>query len=192
MLQRAHKLFTPQEYLAQEEAAETKSEFLRGEIFAMAGETPRHNLIAANAVSELRQALRRLPCQTFGSNQRILVQENGLNTYPDAVVVCGQLQFAPKRKDTIANPLLIVEVLSDSTRDYDRGAKFELYRDLPALQHSLLIDQGEVRIEYYRKHNDEWLFRSYTDLSEMITIKLELGEIELRIQDLYDKVEFGA
>lgn len=192
MTQRAHKVFTPEEYLAQEEVAQTKSEFFRGEIFAMAGGTPQHNAIAANAVAELRQALRRFPCQTFGSDQRILVQENGLYTYPDVVVVCGRLQFAPNRKDTITNPVLIVEVLSDATRDYDRGARFELYRDIPTLRHYLLIDSSAVHVEYYRRQNGDWLFNAYTRLDDVLAIPLEAGTIELHVRDLYDKVEFEA
>ncbi|MCS6848603.1 MAG: Uma2 family endonuclease [Anaerolineae bacterium] len=192
MTQRAHKLFTPEEYLAQEEVAQVKSEFFRGEIFAMAGGTPDHNTISANAIAALSRALYAYPCRVFTSDQRIYIEKNGLYTYPDVVVVCGRLQFAPKRKDTITNPVLIVEVLSDATRDYDRGAKFELYRDLPTLQHYLLIDSDAVRVEYYRRQNGDWLFNAYARLDDAIAIPLEAGTIELRVRDLYDKVEFEA
>jgi Uma2 family endonuclease len=192
MIQRTHKLFTPQEYLAQEEVAESKSEFFRGEIFAMAGGTLNHNTIASNANRVLGDAVRRMPCRSLTSDQRLLVEENGLYTYPDVVLVCGEPRFAPKRNDTITNPVLIVEVLSDSTREYDRGVKFQLYRDIPTLQHFILVEQDVVRVEYYRKHENEWLFMSYTRLSDALTIKLETGEIKLRVRDLYDKVVFGA
>lgn len=192
MTQRAHKLFTPEEYLAQEEVAQTKSEFFRGEIFAMAGGTPDHNTISANAIAALARALYAHPCRTFTSDQRIYIEKNGLYTYPDAAVVCGRLQFAPKRKDTITNPVLIVEVLSDATRDYDRGAKFELYRDIPTLRHYLLIDSSAVHVEYYRRQNGDWLFNAYTRLDDVLAIPLEAGTIELHVRDLYDKVEFEA
>jgi Uma2 family endonuclease len=192
MAQRSYKLFTPQEYLVQEEVSESKSEYFRGEIFAMAGGTANHSRIAVNATGELHQALRRFPCQTFNSDLRLLVEENGLYTYPDVMIVCGQLQFAPDRNDTITNPVLIVEVLSESTRDYDRGMKFQLYRDVPTLQHYILIDQDEVRVEHYRKQKNEWVFTSFTHLKDALTIRLDEGEIKLRIRDLYDKVDFGA
>ncbi|BCX02566.1 MAG: hypothetical protein KatS3mg053_0504 [Candidatus Roseilinea sp.] len=192
MIQRAHKWFTPEEYLAQEEVAQTKSEFFRGEIFAMAGGTPDHNTMSANTIAALARALYAHPCRTFTSHQRIYIEKHGLYTYPDAVVACGRLQFAPTHKDTITNPVLIVEVLSDATRDYDRGAKFELYRDIPALRHYLLIDSDAVRVEYYRRQNGDWVFSAYTRLDDGIAIPLEAGTIALRVSDLYDKVEFEA
>lgn len=192
MVQRAHKVFTPKEYLAQEEAADTRSEFFRGEIFAMSGGTPAHNTIVLNVGSELRQALRKSSCQAFVTDQRVLVENNGLYTYPDAMVVCGDIQLAPGRKDTITNPILIVEVLSESTRDYDRGDKFKLYRTVPTLQHYILADQDEVRVEYYRKHKGDWVFESYTRLSEALTIKLGQQMVKLRVRDLYDKVEWST
>ncbi len=192
MVQRAHKVFTPKEYLAQEEAADTRSEYYRGQIFAMSGGTPAHNAIVLNVGSELRQAFRKSPCQAFVTDQRILVEKNGLYTYPDAVVVCGEFQLASGRKDTITNPVLIVEVLSESTRDYDRGDKFKLYRAIPTLQHYILIDQDEVRVEHYRKHKNDWVIESYTRMSDALTIKLGEKIVKLRVRDIYEKVDFST
>lgn len=158
----------------------------------MSGGTLNHNRIVVRLIRELSLALGRGPCEAFSSDQRILVEKNGLYTYPDAAVVCGDIQLAPGRKDTITNPILIVEVLSESTRDYDRGDKFKLYRAIPTLQHYILIDQDEVRVEHYRKHKNDWVIESYTRMSDALTIKLGEKIVKLRVRDLYDKVKFST
>lgn len=192
MVQRALKRFTAEEYLAQEEVATTRSEYYRGQIYAMSGGTPNHNTIVSNVGGELRQALRRKPCQSFVADQRLLVNQNGLYTYPDAMVVCGEVQLAPGQRDTLVNPVLIVEVLSDATRGYDCGEKFKLNRAIPTLQHYILVDQASVQVEYYRKHNNEWIIESYMRVNDAFIVKLNDGEVKLRLRDLYDKVDFEA
>ena len=142
-------LLTPEEYLARERRAETKSEYLRGEVFAMAGASRAHNLIASNAAGELRQQLRDRPCEVYPSDMRVKVSPSGLYTYPDVTVVCGEPQFEDAEVDTLLNPKVLVEVLSPSTADYDRGGKFTHYRRLPSLQEYVLISQDRPLVEHY-------------------------------------------
>src|SRR5438045_438783 len=122
------------EYLAIERAAEVKSEFFEGEVLAMAGGTPQHSLIATNLAAEFRNRLKAQPCLAYNADLRIKIQATGLFTYPDLSVICGPLQFAEGTDDTIVNPVLLVEVLSDSTEAYDRGKKFEHYRHIDTLK----------------------------------------------------------
>ena len=112
---------TPQEYLARERQAETKSEYLRGEVFAMSGASRGHNLIATNVAGELRQRLRERDCEVYQGDMRVKVSPTGLYTYPDVTVVCGEPEFEDADVDTLLNPKVLVEVLSPSTADYDRG-----------------------------------------------------------------------
>ncbi|WP_437306843.1 Uma2 family endonuclease [Sorangium sp. So ce388] len=151
----ARKLsFTYAEYLEQERASPTKHEFLAGEIFDMAGGTPEHARLAANVMAELRPALRERPCAVFSSDLRVRVRETGLATYPDVSVVCGQLARDPEDKDAVVNPLVLVEVLSDSTEGYDRGEKFAHYRRIPSLKEYVLVSQSHRRIEVFRRNED--------------------------------------
>src|SRR5713226_3456762 len=121
MLEQAKKNFTPEEYLAMEQVAEYKSEYYNGEIFAMSGGTADHSLIEGNLYTTLNQLLESKPCRVFTSDMRLFVQQSDLYTYPDAMIVCGKIQFVLTRKDTFTNPIVIVEVLSPSTRDCDHG-----------------------------------------------------------------------
>ncbi|XYH98155.1 Uma2 family endonuclease [Sorangium sp. So ce1128] len=151
----ARKLsFTYAEYLEQERASPTKHEFLDGEIFDMAGGTPEHARLAANVMAELRPTLRERPCAVFSSDLRVRVRETGLATYPDVSVVCGQLARDPEDKDAVVNPLVLVEVLSDSTEGYDRGEKFAHYRRIPSLKEYVLVSQEHRRIEVFRRNED--------------------------------------
>ena len=125
---------TPQEYLARERRAETKSAYLRGEVFARAGASRKHNLVWTNVAAELRQRLRESDCEVYQSDMRVKVSPTGLYTYPDVTVACGEPQFEDAEVDTLLNPKVVVEVLSPSTADYDRGGKFTHYRRLPSLR----------------------------------------------------------
>jgi Uma2 family endonuclease len=136
-----------EEYLAQERLAERKSKYYQGEVFAMSGASPRHVWIVANIVAEFRQQLKGKPCLVSASDLRLRVTPADLYTYPDVMVICGEAQFADDQKDTVLNPVLIVEVLSESIRNYDRGRKFQHYRKLPSLIEYLLIEQDEPHIE---------------------------------------------
>ena len=138
MLKPRKDYFTPEEYLALEEEAEYRSEYYQGEIFAMTGGSANHNTIAVNLCRSLDEAFDDKPCQVFINDMRLLVQDNGLYTYPDLMVVCGNIKFVAGRDDTVTNPIVVVEVLSKSTGSYDRGPKFELYRALHTLQDYVL------------------------------------------------------
>jgi Uma2 family endonuclease len=128
----AKPYFTPEQYLEIERQAELKSEYYEGEIFAMSGGSPEHSLIAANVISDLHSQLRGKPCRVYTSDLRVHASE-ALYTYPDVTVVCGALQFSDEHRDSVTNPTLIIEVLSPTTEAWDRGGKFEQYRQREAL-----------------------------------------------------------
>jgi Uma2 family endonuclease len=142
------------DYAAQEETSPEKHEYLRGEVLAMAGGTPEHAALAMAVGIELGAALRHQPCRVFSSDLRIRVEETDLTTYADASVICGKLERSSVDPLAAINPVLIVEVLSDSSEAYDRGEKFAHYRRIPSLREYLLVSQRERRLELYRK-NDE-------------------------------------
>ena len=151
---------TPAEYLAFERASEEKHEYADGEVFAMAGSSWAHGLIAGNLAGELRTALAQQPCAVNGADIKIQAADKRHYHYADVVVVCGPPVFEDARKDVLLNPLLIAEVLSDSTERYDRGAKFASYRTIPTLQDYLLVSQTSVQVEHYHRRSDgTWIFR---------------------------------
>ena len=182
--------FTPQQYLDLERQADYKSEFVSGEIFAMAGASFRHNLIAANVLRELGNRLRGGPCRAVASDQRVLVQATGLYCYPDVVVVCGQPQFSDAHLGTLLNPTVLVEILSDSTESFDRGAKFAHYRRLESLQEYVLITQNLFRIEHFVREGERWVLSERSSLED--TVVLDSIGCSLRLQDVYESVELSA
>ena len=139
------------EYVAAEAASEVRHEFLNGEVWAMAGGTPEHAALAASMIGELRTALRGKPRRTYSADLRIRVPETGLSTYPDAAVVCGELVTAADDEHAAVNPVVLVEVLSETTEGYDRGAKAAHYRRIPSLREYVLVSQAEPRIEVHRR-----------------------------------------
>jgi len=174
---------TRQQYLEQERLAETKSEFVDGEVFAMTGASPAHNLITGNIIRELGNQLKKRPCRVYSSDQR--VQLANAYVYPDITVVCGRPEFHDT--DNLLNPTLIVEVLSPSTADYDQGGKFARYRQLPSLQEYLLVSQDRIQVtHYHRQDSNHWLL---TELKDVETL-LELPGVECRLalSEVYDKV----
>ncbi len=178
---------SPAEYLELERKAEFKSEYFQGEMFAMAGASRRHGLIALNVAAEFRQQLKARPCEAYAGDMRLRVSPSGLYTYPDVVVVCGEAQFADDHKDTLLNPNLIVEVLSDSTRDYDRGEKFQHYRSLPSLREYLTVSQDTPHVEHWtRQPEDRWLLTEFSDLNK--SIQLTSVDCVLPMAEIYDKV----
>ncbi|MCB1825663.1 MAG: Uma2 family endonuclease [Candidatus Competibacteraceae bacterium] len=179
---------TPEDYLALERSADFKSEYFNGEIFAMTGASEPHNLIVINTIRELSTQLKKRPCKVYANDMRVKVDPTGLYTYPDIVVTCGKAQFDDTHLDTLLNPVLIVEVLSDSTEAYDRGRKFEHYRKLESLAEYVLIAQNRPHIESYRRQaNQQWL------LTECGTpdgaLRLVSIDCELALAEIYDKVE---
>src|SRR5947207_2358678 len=181
---------TPEEYLAIERRAEYKSEYIDGEMIAMTVASRRHNLIAANISREISQQLRGRPCEEYGSDMRVRVPSTRLYTYPDVVVVCGEPQFEDDYVDTLLNPTLIVEVLSESTELYDRGKKSGFYRTIESLAEYLLVAQDECRVEQYLKQPDgRWLLSDYRSPEDVV----ELSSIQcsLALKEVYDKVISG-
>ena len=183
------QVYTPQEYLAFEVGSPERHEYINGEVCLMTGGTPNHNKIAGNFYAALNFSLKRQPYQVFVTDQRLWIPEKKIYTYPDVMVVQGELQLQEGRKDTIVNPLLIAEVLSESTRSYDKDAKFAAYRTIPTLREYLLIDQYEISIEQYVKTDRKsWLFSEYGESDEVFA--LNSIQFEMAIEDIYDKVEF--
>ncbi|MCI0421322.1 MAG: Uma2 family endonuclease [Acidobacteria bacterium] len=182
--------YTAEEYLALERAAEYKSEFYAGEIFAMAGASEQHNLIVANLVRELGLQLKKRPCKTYPSDMRLKVAPTGLYTYPDVMVVCGKVWLDDEQQDTVLNPTLIVEVLSPSTESADRGSKSGHYRKLDSLQEYLLVSQVKPHVEHYSRHPDHrWLLSEAEGLQS--EIRLSSIDCVLPLSEIYDKVELA-
>jgi Uma2 family endonuclease len=171
------------QYLAMERAAEFKSEFFDGEMFAMAGGSRRHSLIASNLIRELGNQLKGRPCVVFNSDLRIKIEASGLFTYPDVSVVCGPSKTFAGADDTLVNPVLLGEVLSDSTEAYDRGKKSEQYRQIPSLREYLLISQKEPHVELMVRQEKQWILREASGLDA--TIELPALAITLSLSEIY-------
>lgn len=174
---------TEDEYLHLEDLAAAKSEFHDGQMFAMAGGSPNHSLLA-NRVGGLLD--RQVPpgCRVFNADLRIKIAASKTYTYADCSVVCGELEFSSDRKDTVLNPLLLVEVLSLSSEAYDRGKKFELYRTIGSFREYLLVHQDRCRVEHYSRRDDgSWLLREHSGAGDSVTIN-GLG-VHISLSDLY-------
>jgi Uma2 family endonuclease len=188
MSSQAQKHYTPEEYLALERQAQCKSEYYAGEISAMAGASRWHNLIVTNVLRELSTQLKGRPCTTYPSDMRVKVNPTGLYSYPDVTVVCGEAQFEDNQQDTLLNPTLIVEVLSESTEAYDRGGKFAHYRKLASLMEYVLIAQTKPHIEHYvRQPDNRWLLAEADSLHD--SIHLPSIDCHLALAEVYDKVD---
>ena len=182
---------TPEQYLEIERKADFKSEYFNGEMFAMSGARRPHVVITANASGQLYQQLRKRPCQAYPVDMRIRVAPSGLYTYPDVSVVCGEPQFLDEDQDTLLNPTVIIEVLSESTEAYDRGQKFELYRTVESLTEYLLISSRRISAELFTRQPDgRWMLTAKTSLDD--TIELQSIGCQLLLADLYEKVDFPS
>ncbi len=181
---------TATEYLAIERRAETRSEYLDGEMFGMSGASRRHNLIKGNTERELSLQLKTRPCEVYSSNQRVHVPATGLYTYPDVVVVCGEPRFEDDQFDTLLNPTLLIEVLSSGTEAYDHGKKLEHYLTIDSLGEYLLVSQDEPRVErYLRQDGNGWLFTAVAGRDTRIV--LPSIQCELSLVEVYHKVKLG-
>ncbi len=184
-----HPFITPEEYLERERKAETKSEYLNGEIFAMSGGTFDHAGVAVNFGFELSLRLKGGPCRVLNSDMRIFVSAADLYTYPDLAVLCGPPIFVDDSRDSLTNPSVIIEVLSPSTSNYDRGDKFALYRGLPSLMEYLTVAQDKVQIEQHtRQPTGQWLLTETKELTSVLT--LPSLAVEIQVADIYYNVEF--
>ncbi|MBX3254388.1 MAG: Uma2 family endonuclease [Chitinophagaceae bacterium] len=182
---------TIEEYLAMEEAAVEKHEYFKGEIFAMSGSKVPHNRISGNLYAILHQKLKGKNCRPYNSDQRIHIEANTLFTYPDISVVCGEDVTLNNDNWNILNPTVIIEVLSPSTKNYDRGEKFRLYRDIPMLQEYILVDSEHVHIEVFRLNAaHRWELEEYNFLKDQLYIKA-INEI-IPVAEIYDGVRMDA
>jgi Uma2 family endonuclease len=182
-------LLSPQEYLARERAADFRSEYYRGEMFAMAGARWAHTRIKDNVGRYAGNRLENTPCQVVTSDLRVKVSATGLYTYPDALVVCDEPQFEDAVQDTLLNPRTIIEVLSESTEKYDRGVKFEHYQRVLSVQEYVLISQDRPLVERYVRHADgSWLYSSFDGLAE--TFAFASVPVQIPLAEIYRGVTF--
>ncbi|PKO22818.1 MAG: hypothetical protein CVU38_07350 [Chloroflexi bacterium HGW-Chloroflexi-1] len=182
--------FTPEEYLALERRAETKSEYWNGQIYALAGASSAHNTIVANLIISLGVQLKGRPCTVYPSDMRVKVAQTGLYTYPDVLVLCGKARFDDLHRDTLLNPTVLIEVLSPTTETYDRGAKFAFYRSLESLTDYLLVAQDSPKIEHYAlQPNDKWLLSDYKGLDAVAQVASI--DCALPLADVYDKIDWS-
>jgi Uma2 family endonuclease len=177
-------VWTEAMYLAMERVAETKHEYREGEVWAMAGASPRHNRLAANAIIELGGALRGRPCVPLGSDQRVHVPARGSYCYPDVTVICGEARYHPADPDSVTNPRLVVEVLSRSTEKDDRGSKFDEYRSIDSFEEYVLVRQDRVHVELRRREGEKrW---AILELGPGEPLELRSLGITLQVDALYE------
>lgn len=182
------KTLSREEYLAMERASTGKHEFFAGEVFAMAGGTREHNLLAGNALALLWNALRERDCEVYNSDQRVFIPATRQYVYPDVAVVCGGPRFEDEVRDVLLNPSVVIEVLSDGTERYDRGKKFEGYRTIDSLRDYLLVAQDAVRVEHFtREDGGSWRLRVY---GRGQALALDACEVQLPVDELYARVRF--
>ena len=187
MLHTGKNTFTPEEYFEMEETADCKSEYYHGQLFAMTGASHAHNVIAANITAALHGALQGRQCFVYAGDMKVQADPNLHYTYPDVSVVCGDVQFFEGRDDVIANPVVIVEVLSKSTMNYDRGGKFRAYRRVPSLRDSIVVDQYAYFVEHYRKKEDLWVLRDVSRMNESLFI--ESLKVSISMEQIYLRID---
>ena len=183
-------ILTSADYLRIEREATYRSEYYAGEMFAMAGGSPRHSRVKTNVLTQLNLRLQDQPCIPYDSDLRIRVSETSLYTYPDVSVICGELEFDDEHYDTVLNPTLIVEVLSPSTEAYDRGKKFEHYQRLASLREYILVSQDSARVERFLRNEDgTWNLAIARGIDE--SIRFSSINVTLPLAEVYVKVEFS-
>jgi Uma2 family endonuclease len=192
--------YTVEKYLELDRGSEERYEFVDGQVFLMAGESGNHAIVCVNLTGEIYQQLKGKDCQTRvkdtkiksgGFGQKKANSTKGMFSYPDLVIICGEPEYHDKFKDIVLNPKVIIEVLSDSTEVFDRNNKFTRYRMFnPTLTDYILVSQDEPIIEHFvRQEDDNWKLYSRVGLDE--TFKIESVECELKLSDIYDRVEFS-
>ena len=183
------KYISPEEYLRMERTSQEKHEYFRGEVFAMTGASENHNIVVSSTLAALYGQLRKRPCQIYPSDMRVRIPATGLYTYPDISVVCGTPEFEDDGLDTLLNPAVIIEVLSSSTEQYDRGKKFQHYRTVTSLEEYILIAQDSIRIEHFARQGEQWILTDAKTLDSVLT--LPSIDCTLVLSDVYEKVHFG-
>lgn len=202
------QFFTVEEYLWEEEHSQVKREYYKGQVYNMAGGSPEHSQIALNLAAGIKRELRGKGCRAFTSDMKVgmTLAPNSLPkrkrnrdqgedifiTYPDTTVVCGELEFFRNDRNTLANPVILFEVLSPSTRNYDRSVKLENYQAIPSLLYYVMIDSEQIRVVFYRRvEGGNWLQSApFIGLEETITLELPSVPVNLTVAELYDEVVF--
>jgi Uma2 family endonuclease len=180
-----NKLYSPQEYLELEKNAIDKHEYYKGEIFAISGASARHNIISVNLLTTLSIVLRGSGCRPFGSDMRIHIPENSLFTYPDISIICGDVITSKVSEETATQPTVIIEILSPSTKNYDRGEKFMLYRAIHTLKEYMLVDSESIHAEQFAINRDGlWQLREFNTAEDKI--HLESLNLHLLMKDIYE------
>jgi len=183
------RYYSPEEYLEFEVNSELRHEYIDGLIIPMTGGTPNHNKIAGNLYVAIHFALKRQPYEVYYTDQRLWIPNRRIHTYPDVMVVQTPLVFAEGRNDTITNPVMIAEVLSKSTKGYDRDEKFAAYRTITNFQEYILIDQYTIHVEQYVKTDHrKWMFLEYEDIND--TLNLTSIPCQISLADIYEKIDF--
>ncbi|HEY6503561.1 MAG TPA: Uma2 family endonuclease [Chitinophagaceae bacterium] len=178
---------SPEEYLEMERASEKKHEYFKGEVFAMSGASIPHNDIAYNINRLVAPFLHGKGCKIYGSDFRVHISENSLFTYPDFSIVCGKTETSDVYTDNLTNPAVIIEILSKSTKDYDRGTKFSLYRSIKTLKEYILIDSTTISVELFaRQEDNSWNLTEFKQLSESFFISTI--SLLLSLKDIYEDV----
>ena len=180
--------FTESEYLELERKADFKSEYYNGEIFAMAGATLIHNKIVSNLIFLFNQFLKDKPCDVYPSDLRLQVEKSGLYTYPDITIVCGKTELLDNKFDTLKNPTVLIEVLSDSTEKYDRGQKFSFYREIPSLKEYILVSSKTMKIEKFKRLEDGNYL--YIESNEHQPFPIDSIDMNLNLEDVYNKIDW--
>lgn len=183
----AQTYLTPEEYLAFERKAIIKHEYRRGHIVAMSGASRAHSFITGDIFGELREQLKGKKCEVHSSDMRVRILSANAYFYPDVVVSCEEPSFEDNVYDTLLNPRVILEVLSPSTESFDRGGKFEFYKQLASLQEYLLVAQEQIKVEHFSRHNSEWILTEYFNVEDVVM--LSSIECELHLQEVYARTQ---
>ncbi|MFD2583907.1 Uma2 family endonuclease [Pedobacter vanadiisoli] len=182
--------YTVEEYLEMEKPSTVKHEYYQGEIFAMSGAGLNHNKIFSNVFIEIGNYLRGKPCRPYGSDMRMNIPENTLFTYPDISIYCNGLTHSDVDEDTSILPTVIIEILSPSTKNYDRGKKFKLYKDIPSLKEYMMIDSESVSVEaHYVNDEQNWLLSRHEEITDVLSF-VSMG-FDIALSDIYYHVRFG-
>ena len=190
-IQTQQRFYSLEDYRQLEETAEFRSEYRDGEIVPMTGGTINHNRITRNICTFLQLGLRGKNAEPFMSDLRLWIPRYRRGTYPDVMVIAGQPIFNEGRKDEVLNPILIVEVLSQSTEDFDRENKFRFYRSIPELREYVLVDQYEFLVEQYIKNESgQWLFQEYE--GNVATVSFASVGVQMTMSDIYESVVFDT
>jgi Uma2 family endonuclease len=182
------KFISQSDYLQTERLALDKHEYFRGEVFAMSGASIAHNRITKNCIVDLANKLKGKTCEPFGSDLRIHIPKNTLYTYPDISIICGEIETTDDKFDTVTNPTVIIEILSASTRNYDKGEKFTLYREIDSLQEYILIDSERIMVEkFIRNADNSWQLTEYKSREQ--SFKITTVAIEMTLETVYQDIK---